>query len=853
MKWLLRSSRRWLQRRPWQSGLALLGIALAVAVVTGVDLANESARRAFQASVDGVAGQATHEIVGGPRGLDESVYVDLRLRGLRTSAPVVEGWVEGASRPLMLMGVDPYAEGTLRSFTQDWSNPAAADGSTQGGATFDAFVLQAGAMVVGEDLAAELGLSVGDELVVQVAGTAHTLHLIATLDLDQDLQAQSARDLLLTDLTTAQEVLGKVGRLSRIDLRLDTSSAAAGEAAVDRWRQALPHSARLQSKASRSDVLDQMTSAFRLNLRALSLLAMLVGMFLIYNTMTFAVVERRPLLGSLRVLGVTRRQIFSLILGEALVIGLLASALGMLLGFVMARFLLALVTQTINDLYFVLSVGEVSLSGLAIAKGLLLGTLGTAVASLVPAIEAMGVPPRQVMQRSALEGSVRSRLPRLVLGGFVGLLLSAGLLAIPSSSLVLGFAILLLFILSCALLVSPAMWLAMTLLEPLARRLGLLTTMAVRGVTASSSRTGVATAALVVAVSMTLGVALMVSSFRATLADWLNTTLEADVYVAPVDFASRGHRQDLDPVVIDRLLTASGIDSVTSARRIEVPSRDGPTQLFALSMERRSFKRFQFLDGSHQELWPGFVDGGVLISEPFAHHRQLRPGDDLELLTDRGWQAFPILGVYYDYGSDRGVVSLLRPTYDAWWDDPNVHTLAIYAKDGVTSQHLIDELRRLADGHPLWMTANRELRQYSLDVFDRTFAITEILRLLALGVAFLGILSALMALQLERRRELAMLRAQGLTPKQLAVQVMTQTSLMGTVAGILSIPLGIALSVLLIEVINRRAFGWTLRLELSPSAMAATLVLAVVAALLAGCYPAWRLANTSPASGLREE
>ncbi len=847
MSLLLRSSWRWLRHHPWQSASTLLGIALAVAVVTGVDLANESARRAFSASIDGVAGKATHEIVGGPQGVDETLYRDLRRQGFRASAPVVEGWVQAKDRPLLLIGIDPLAEGELRSFSASWRQEGSDIQST--GVPFGDFMYQPGAVVMGAELAAELGLEVGQTMAVEVAGKSHSLTLLALLRASQDLDRQSAKDLLLCDISTAQEVLDQRGWLSRIDLRLDADSHL-GEAA---WRQALPAGVVLQSKSSRRGVLDQMTSAFRLNLQALSLLALLVGMFLIYNTMTFAVVERRPLLGNLRLLGVTRRQIFWLILGEALTLGLLASGLGLALGYVIAQGLLTLVTQTINDLYFVLSVGQVQLLPTALLKGLLLGSLGSVVASLVPASEAMATPPGQVMQRSSLERSVQTTLPRRALLGLVGLLGCTLLLQIPSTSLALGFGILLLFVLSCAVLVPPSMWWVMNLLQRLGGGLGLLARLAIRGVNASLSRTGVATAALVVAVAMTLGVALMVGSFRSTLEIWLETTLEADVYVAPVDFASRGGRQDLDAALVDRLLQTPGVAAVTTTRRVEVVSRQGPLQLMALGMERPAFDRFTFVDGTAAKIWPAFVDGGALISEPLAHHRQLAVGDRLELLGADGWRPLTVAGIYYDYGSDRGVVSLYRDTYDRWWRDPGIHTLAFYAQQTVDSRTLIDALRQRAEGEPLLITANGDLRRYSLDVFDRTFAITQVLRLLAMGVAFLGILSALMALQLERRRELAVLRALGLTPRQLAWQVVTQTSLMGAVAGLLSIPLGIALSVLLIEVINRRAFGWSLDLELAPSAMLASFVLALVAALLAGLYPAWRLGRSTTANALREE
>ena len=244
----------------------------------------------------------------------------------------------------------------------------------------------------------------------------------------------------------------------------------------------------------------------------------------------------------------------------------------------------------------------------------------------------------------------------------------------------------------------------------------------------------------------------------------------------------------------------------------------------------------------------------MIVSEPYAHHHEVAVGDTVELLTDQGPRAFPVAGIYYDYATDRGVVTLHRETWRRHWRDDSVNSLGLYAEAGVEVDALVETLREQAgDGQTLAFAPNRELRRGALEIFDRTFLITSVLRLLALGVAFIGVLSALMALQLERTRELAVLRTNGLTPRQVWGLTLGQTGLMGLIAGLLSVPLGLALAYFLIEVINRRAFGWTLLFDPSPPVLFQAVVLSILAALAAGLYPARRMATANPARALREE
>ncbi len=844
---LRRASFRHLVRHPWLIGLSVLGVAVAVAVVVGIDLANASAKRAFQLSVEGIAGRATHEIVGGPVGLRESVYVDLRVQGLRNISPIVEATVAAADdsgRTFQLLGIDLFVDPQLRSFTPRFDNsgdPAA-------------FLTRPGGTYLGRELAQQLNLAPGDHLEIRAAGVQRELEVIGLLAPPDQLSRQALRDLLIVDISSAQEILEKEGYLSRIDLILPTDNTLAKREAE--LATQLPAGVELQSKSARAGALDQMTRAFRLNLSALSLLALLVGMFLIYNTMTFSVVQRRALIGTLRALGVTRRQVFSLIAAEALVIGATGSALGIAAGIVLAQGLLTLVAQTINDLYFAVSVTSVVIPTSGWLKGALLGVGGTLLACLKPASEATSAPPRQVLARSELEQKARREVTQAAAIGSGLLLMSAVLVALPSKNLVLSFAALFLFVIGFAALVPSATLGMLRLLKtPMRHGFGLLGVMATRGVATTLSRTGVAIAALVIAVSVTIGVGVMVASFRSTLIEWLEITLAADIYVAPADPGSRGGAKTLDPTMLWTIEADPRVAFASTIRRVRVNSPLGPVLVGALKTEKLGFTAYRFAQGDPDDAWQRFQhEEAAIISESFAYHKDLQIGSTVELSTDRGPETFEVAGVYYDYGSDQGVVTMSRATYNRYWDDPAIFSIGIFTQPGVDRERLIEDLRgRLGLQENVRWVSNRDLREASLEIFDRTFVITEVLRLLAVVVAFIGVLTALMALQLERAREFGVLRASGLTPRQVWGLVTAQCGLMGWVAGVLSLPLGSGLAVLLIHIINRRSFGWTLQMELPLMVLLQALALALGAALMAGLYPAFRLSRASPALALREE
>ncbi|MCG5536084.1 ABC transporter permease [Ectothiorhodospira mobilis] len=824
------------RRHPWNVLLSILGVALGVAVVVGVDLANSSASRAFELSLDAVSGRATHQVLGGPAGLDEAVYTRLRLAGVRDSAPVVEGHVRIRGETLTLLGLDPFAEAPFRSY---------AAGLQGGGMT--GLITSGDGVALSRRAAHRLGLEAGEDFTLEVLGERQRVTLETVLDHDDP----ALDGILVADIAHAQGLLDRVGRLDRIDLILKD------RAAVQRVRALLPPGADLVRTEGRNEATLQLARAFQVNLAAMSLLALLVGGFLVYNTMIFSVLRRRRLLALLRMQGMTGGELGRRVMAEALVVGLVGTLLGLLAGTFIGRFLLQMVTRTISDMYFVLSVTGLALSPWVLLKGLALGLGATAVAALGPAWEAARVSPRDALSRSHLERRVGRLIPWLGLAGVGLMALGLALILWPSRSLVLGFVALFTLILGYALLVPPGlMALSRGLAPVMGGVFGAMGRMAARGVSAGLSRSALAVAALAVAVSATIGVGVMVSSFRTTVDDWLGQTLQGDVYVSAPGRSSLGLNPLLPDAARPRLQALEAVQAVSTARRVPVQSPRGTLELMAVDPAPRTPEGYRFRSGERRAAWEALARrDAVIVSEPLAWRLQLYTGDRLTLRTDRGLRDFEIVGVVQEYGSDRGLVTIHRDRYDRYWDDPGVASLALFLDPGIPRARALADVREAVAGldDPVLVTPTGEIREEAMAVFDRTFAITHVLRLLTVGVAFVGVLSALMALQLERAREHAVLRATGVTPRELGAMVALQSVLLGLAAGLFAIPLGLLMSDVLIDVINRRSFGWSMAHSVPWGVLADGLWLAVAAALLAGAYPGYRMSRARPAEHLREE
>lgn len=840
-----RASASYLLRHPWQLLLAVLGITIGVAVMVAVDLANVSARKAFVTSMNSINGEATHQIIGGPGGIDEAVYVRLRVDGgLQAIAPIVAGEVRVNDRTLHLLGVDPFAERQFRQFSTAPISTSQTTATSRSGAegVIRRFLAGEGQVLMSAQLATDLDLSTGDAFALQVSGKPFEARVGGIL---RQEQLAELPNILVADVSMAQEWLGMVGKLSRIDVKV----MPADELSVARVRALVPPGTELLSATGRVQTTADMSDAFMTNLFAMSLLAILVGLFLIYNSVSFMVLQRRGLIGVLRALGVTREQIFRLILIEALLIGVVGAALGVAGGIWLGEKLLALVSRTISDHYFAVTVTDVAIGFGSVFKGFAVGLGATLVAAAIPAAEASSYRPRLALSRSVLESRTGRWLPRFAVAGGLLMCLAVIVLFASGKNLAAGLVALFLLVLGFAFCIPMFVSFASLKLSPVAGKIaGTVGHLAVGGVRQSLSRTGVAVVALAIAISATIGVSIMVESFRQSVTAWLNTTLQSDVYVG----VPRG---SLDPELIDEIVSQPLIEAFSTSRRSWLETDSGRIRVVALQMAPGSYAGTTIRGGNSEAVWRQFDSSeGVLISDALAYRNNLSRGDTIEINTAIGSNAFTIAAVYQSYDSNGGAMLMSRRTYDQFFDDPAIDSLGIYLSPGADASRVVEDIRAISAGRQsLMLSSNARIREMSLQIFDRTFVVTNVLYWLTVTVAVIGILGAMLALQLERSKEFGILRAIGMTPAQTGTLVGIQSGFIGLLSGVAAVPLGLTMAWLLINVINRRAFGWEIDFTLTPMAVLWAVLLAFAAGTVAGLYPARLAARTRPALAMRDE
>ncbi len=828
------SAWRYARQHPCQSWLSFMGIVLGVMMVVAIDLASSSADRAFSLAVESVNGSITHQILGGDEGVPETIYTKLRTElGFRQSAPTITGTLRIDGEEFTLIGQDLISELSLQRQRA---------GFESSGLIFDPVLIsntENNYVVMSQSAAAEADFEAGNLLQavtganqIGVSPSTTTIELLSTIPSSDPIATEG---ILYTDISVAQIILQRTSYIDSIDLILDSNQVTT----VQDW---LPLGLSLVDVETRNDTLDQMTSAFHVNLLAMSLLSLLVAALLIYNTVTLSVLRREKTLGIFRAQGVSRSQIYRLILSEAALYGTLASTLGVILGYWLGIALLDLVTAAIPDLNYRLNVSSFLVEPASLLLGFLLGLGITLASAFIPAWRATLAQPITLQQRAEHNYAWRHYLPILSFSGLAMLFIGFVLLQSSFNNLVGGF-IALTFIISGFCFVVPVTMsvILKILLGIFSSSLKLPSRMALRNIQNGLNRTGMAVAALTVAISVTIGVGIMVDSFRNTVIIWLDQSFAGDIEIT-------GANLNLD--LQNQIINISGVDKLSATINTRVETSIGQARL---NVNDRNADQAYYLKQINEEDLRRFNNGeGILLSEPLAWVNEINIGETISIYTDVGKKDFQVLGIFYDYTPSQGMIAMHENLYQESWNKRIPSRLTIYSDS--TNPTLLDDIENsLIDYEQLAIFPNQQIQEITLSIFDRTFAITGVLRILAIVIAFIGVLSALMALLLERGKEFATLRATGMTPTQIIKLIMGQTALMGVFAGLLAIPLGLIMSDVLIDVINKRSFGWSMQHFLPLSVFSDALILAMLAALLAGIYPAIKSARISPALALREE
>ena len=830
-----------LKQEPARNLLTIVAVGLGVAVVVAIHLAGEAATGSFRSSLETLAGDADLEIsaIGG---LDESLLADLvSLPYPFQFAPRIEdsAVVHASGKTVPLVGVDLIGDTSLeRLFGQE---------------SLDIELLtREDSVWVG----ARLAQKAGETLTLRLNDTVHRF-TVRGIFRSQGIKGVSRETLVLMDIGAAQRLLRRGRRLDRIAVRLPRRSPQRDWQAV--LGAALPAGVTLKPSGSRTQENRKMLSAFRWNLRILSYISLVVGAFLIYYTISVSVVRRQTEIGIVRALGATRRGALAAFLAEGALFGLLGATAGLALGRLMADLAVKMMAATVDALYVSSNPGEITVTFGTVIVALLAGVGVSVIAALGPAREAASIPPTEAMARGRREYKARLRVSRNLL--YAAALAAAAFVASMAGPIdgkpVMGyFAALLLIV--CSALFAPAVVAggAKLFTRPVQRILGVAGLLASRGLVGSLSRTSVLVATLSIAVAMMTSIAVMVGSFRETVALWLENRLRADFYLRPAGRPAVDRHPTMDPAIADTIEALNDVAAVDRFRTYEITYNGLPATLGAgQSSVISRLGSLRFLAGSpRDEILRKLAHGdNVIVSEPFSNKHGLSVGDSLELPLAGRLVAFRIVGIYYDYSNERGYVITDRSTLLKYLPDPAPTSLAVYLTAGSDPDRAQQAIEEATANRHLFMATNQRLRTEALKVFDRTFAITYALEAVAVLVAILGMAGALLSLVIDRRRELSVLRFLGASAQQIRRLILCESGLLGLLSTVLGVSVGTLLSLILIFVINKQSFGWTIQFHWPAAMVIPALSLVYIAAILAGIYPASVAARLNPIEVIHEE
>jgi putative ABC transport system permease protein len=840
-----------------RSGVTLLAVALGVAIALAIDLANATAVASFASSVNIVSNHVNLQVLGIGRGFDERTILRVQnVPGVQYASPTIEDSLTvGARRDeplsgeiLRVLGVD-----LLRPIPGDAPiarTPGSVAANTE---TPDPWVLVNGhGAFVSARLAQRYGWKRGSTITA-IAGD-RTVHLTVAAVLPAGMAGVDS-SVVFVDIATAQELFNKVGRLDRIDCVVDPAHVAAVTAAV---AAVLPPGVRAIEPKVRTSEITRMLRSFQLNLAALSYIALLVGMYLIYNTVAISVVQRRPEVGTLRAIGATRKQIFATFLAEGALFGVAGSLCGLALGCVLAQLSVGAVSRTVDTMYVASHADHVIFAPLVLLKGFVVGVVAAIAAALLPAWEAAGTPPAIAMRAQGYERRWPHLARNCALAG-TGLLMLGYVctFAPPYEDIpVFGYAAGLLIIFGGSLFAPLAIaGLSRAGVAFFGRR-SAAGELASANLASSPIRNSVAVASLMIAIAMMVSVAILIGSFRTTVVAWADDTLRADLFVKPMGLGDASTDATFSPSVAATVAKLPGVAAVDTFRALELPFRGritnmGVTDLSSLAA-RNKLRFIGVADAAElARTLPGTT--GVLISEPFATKFRLGRGDTFEIDTPAGPTTFHVAAIYNDYSSDAGVFLLDSATYRRLYHDDTINSLAVYAKPGADLADLRTAIIRGTAPLKIDAETTRELRNLVIAIFNRTFAITYALYIISITIAVLGVVSTLFALVLERRREIGLLRYLGLRARDVRRMVYVEAGFIGLLGGLGGAIVGVLLALLLIFVINKQAFGWLIELHMPYDFLAEAVVLVIVAALIAGIYPAGIAARIRTAEAVRSE
>jgi putative ABC transport system permease protein len=807
---------------PWRHGVALLAVALGVALAFSVHLVNRSALAEFASAVRVAQGRPDASLRCIDRaGCRDAAHDDIAAaRGVQLALPVLE--IDAVALPrrvtLRLLGLDALAVAPIAP--ELLPQPAASESRTS--------LLDPDRVFLNAAALAQLQLAVGDTLTLQRGASTLALRIAGTV-------AAGGAPLAVIDIAGAQSHFDRIGLLTRIDLRLGPGTDATRIAPPAGWRlaQADDEGARI-SNVSR---------AYRVNLTVLALVALFVGAFLVFSVIALAVAQRTPAFALLGVLGLAAAERRRVVLAESALVGAAGSVLGVAGGAALAWLALRWLAGDLGGGYFPGIAPALAWSWPAALGFGALGLVAALLAGWWPAKQAEALAPAQALK--GLGGATPPRLPGWVAPSLLALGTGLALLPPVGGLPLAAYASVAALLLGGVALVPAVVQALLAFPLPRRRPLALLALARARHEHQAAT---IAIAGVVASLALAVALTVMVASFREGVARWLDDVLPADLYARSATSAASADSAYLTPDVVAAASRLPGVARVEAARvrALTLDAAQPPVSLFARPLPDPA----QQLPLVAPAQPPQAGEVAVYVSEAMVALHGARLGGTLVL---PGLGEVRVCGIWRDYARQFGSIALDLDTYRRLTGDTRLNDLAIWLAPGAEPAAVQRAIEALLPPGTLEFAATQALRVRSLAIFDRSFAVTYYLQALAVGIGLFGIAASFSAQALARRREFGLLAHLGLTRAQIVGVVAGEGAAWSAVGALLGLLLGLAVSVVLVFVVNPQSFHWTMELRLPTARLAALCAAVLLAGSVAAALGARAAASTDSVRAVKDD
>jgi len=841
---------RHVRRHRLRTLLTFVGMALGVAVIVAIALVNRSLSTSFQSTIEQIAGKAVLQVSNAESGIAESIFPAIRdTEGVQYAAAAVEGFlpVSGAERErLYVLGADLLTDSAVRDYQ-----------FTDSGFAFDQaldFIAQPDSIALTESFARRFGLRIGARITLGTSAGKQSYTVRALLK-EQGTARVFGGNFALMDLPAAQRAFGKEGKLDIVDLIVAEGSRI--ETVQERLRLRLTGMAEVERPKKRGEQIESLLTSFRVGLFFVSLIALFVGFFLIYNTVAVSVVQRKREIGTLRCLGMRRGELLRLVLSEAVILALVGAVAGCFLGWALAQAALLAVGETVRNLFSSIALAGSSLSVNELALALA-SAVGVALfAALHPAVEAIRISPlenaRQAAWRPVFHGSKSwaTRLGYLCLVVAPALVFFAPSVAGAVRQFSLGIVGMLVFLLGLASFSPLFISFAVRQFQRCAVGIPGLsraeTRLALDSVMRNPLRSGITVATMIISLAAIFTIAAFINSVRGSLLAWVDQMVTADIIVSSGARTAGPRNVSLREDPLPGLKALPGVRIVDLYRlvRANYQGRHIVVESFS-AVESASVRTLPMAEGDGTKALREMAEGkGAIISESFQRRFGKGTHDTIELATPSGPVGFKVLGIYVDYSSDIGSVLMDRALYKKYWRDDLVDAFDLWLEPGADMQAVIEKIKAAyGEKYQLFVSTHRELRDAVVKIMEQSFVVNYAVEIVAIVVAIFSVINTLLASVLDRTREIGVLRAIGATQAQIRRMVLLEAASMGLIGGLLGLFAGTIMAYHHVVYNTKVLTGWTFQFYYPYDVALFALIAAVLLCLAAGYGPAKQAAAT---------